>query len=313
MRVIPRRGIYAAGCVGDIAIFRYYVEYRDPEAVGYACALQLGGTVVYTLDYPSLVNDFLAVAQPDVFQQPPPDVLNPAGWSGCSTPHKPRNAHPGNDTILSFKRAHSDMYNNIVSGKPKSRPSTYTIIDPATPINQTQCPTPDLRLPARPDPPVPENDVYCVPASSHPSGVANPIVPMNDFSPLPDAYMQPRGAVLPPRPPSFSSTNSSESSAPPTGPSEVQVSNSFPLTHGQPHGLQLDRLGLDEVIATLKATANGIDGRAKWFTAGSDYYRSKDFLAAIAVLTAMIEGASILSNSTRMSIDNRHQFQSDAR
>ncbi|KAM5531867.1 hypothetical protein V8D89_014497 [Ganoderma adspersum] len=264
----PIRGIYAAGCAGDIALFRYYVEYRDLEAVGYACALQLRGTVVYTLDYPGLVNDFLAVAQPDMLRKPPTDVLNSAGWPGCSTPHKPRNTH---------------------SGKAKSRPSTYTIIDPATPINQTQCSTPDLRLPARPDPPAPGNDVYCVPASSCPPGVANPIVPINDFSSLPDAYMQPRGAILPPRPPSFSSTNSSESSAPPTGPSEVQASNSFPLTHGQPHGLQLDRLGLDEVIATLKVTANGIDGRAKWFTAGSDYYRSKDFLAAIAVLTAMIE------------------------
>ncbi len=60
--------------------------------------------------------------------------------------------------------------------------------------------------------------------------------------------------------------------------------------HGQLHGLRLDRLGLDEVIATLKATANGIDGRARWFTAGSDYYRLKNFHAAIAVLTDRIEG-----------------------
>ncbi|PIL34105.1 hypothetical protein GSI_03816 [Ganoderma sinense ZZ0214-1] len=263
------RGIYAAGCAGDVPLFRYYVEYRDPEAVGYACTLQLGGTVVYTLDYPGLVNDFLSVAQPDLFRKPTPDALNSMARSGCSTtPHKARNAQ---------------------AGKAKSRPSTYTIIDPATPTNQGQPSMPHLRLPTRPDPPTPENDNYCPSASSRLPSVANPVLPVNDSSPLSAAYMQSRGAVLPPRPPSYSGTSSSQSAVAPRGLLDAQVSDALPLTHGQPHGLQLDRLGLEEVIAALKATANGIDGRAKWFTAGSDYYRSKDFAAAIAVLTAMIE------------------------
>ncbi|KAI1796349.1 hypothetical protein LXA43DRAFT_615429 [Ganoderma leucocontextum] len=258
------RGVYAAGCVDSVALLRYYVEYRDPEAVGYARALQFGGTAVYTLDYPDLVNDFLAVAQPELFRKPLPDVLGSAGWSVSPSPHQARTAH---------------------AGKTTSRPSTYTVVEPATPTPKSSCPAPGLRLPARVD----SNTENCVPALSRLDCMANPLVPVNDFSLSEDAYMPSRGAVLPPRPPSLASTNSSQSPAPPKGPPDVQVSNPFPTTHGQPHGLQLDRLGPEEVIATLKGTANGIDGRAKWFTAGSDYYRSKDFPAAIAVLTAMIE------------------------
>lgn len=173
-------------------------------------------------------------------------------------------------------------------GKGKSRPSTYTIIEPATPTPQQLGPVPALRLPARRvDFIGTENDgPHCVPSLSAPATTTTPAPPVNDVPPPIDACMRSCGAALPPRPPSPVGTNPFL----PKRPSSVHVTNPFPTAHGQPHGLRLDKLGLDEVIAILKATASGIDGRAKWFTAGSDYYRLKDFPAAIAVLTAMVEG-----------------------
>ncbi|TBU41691.1 hypothetical protein BD309DRAFT_867846 [Dichomitus squalens] len=261
------RGMYAAGPSSDSALFRYHVEYRDQEAVGRARSLQFSKTAVYSVDLQSFVQYFNSALLPDPHLTPEADVRDDLRWSPYKVRHRVSKTRTGRD---------------------KYRFSTHTRSEPATSATHLPHPAPELRLPVGLESITTEDRSYRAPDPSC-TVTKQSLISATIPSVSANAYTDPSFPVRPPRIPSPVNATSSSPSAFASGSMNMQALDMFPNARGGSDDLHPGCLDLFQVISSLRANASGVEGRGKWIMAAIDYLRLHDILAAIRVLTTMME------------------------
>ncbi|KAH9940482.1 uncharacterized protein BXZ73DRAFT_98910 [Epithele typhae] len=270
------RRIYPARLPGEPGTPGYYVEYRDQPAANAASSLSMPTSMaVHALDrYPKLADRFFAIATSapppaaNLPQKPPPEVLESAVDADARYP----------------------TYLRQISKQATLCDRTFTILEPA-PMNGSSFGSynyyPDIAANG-----YDENGYNQVP----PYGWSDASITRDNNS-ISDAYMHtnryPTVSPMSPFTESAPSTSSMASNGTQTQhASTSEPNNTLFLTGGaeiQPINLETLDDSPDRIVASLRTSARHPVDCGKWIMVGASYRGRGNLLAAIAVITAMIE------------------------
>ena len=296
-----RRGIYAAGNQGSPSNVRYFMEFREHKAAKIARTLRIADVVVHTLDSsPHLVDQFRSVAAPGLPQKPHAEVLQSARWAPYSK-KKTKHLNPGAFDFAFCTTLRSGL--TLCTAKDKNRTATYTIIEPAIAMSRTSyAMAPEPFIPALADSFDKENLLLMGPALHYRDHAVEPH--LNTGGPgFPPAYMHTDDPSISSSLSVFTESTCSSSDStlfinhglPPAsapGPA-LELDPSLSMTHGWDCAhINLDTLGQspEQAIGILKMIASNPLECAQWIIVGAHFRSQGNAVAAIAVVTTMIEG-----------------------